>query len=89
MSIWIDEMRDYVSNLYSGKWKKKVRHMSDEQVTAIYLKSVTGKRDKREIKKLPVIPAKTEEKVYKQINEQLTISGFFEPDDYFWEARKK
>lgn len=31
--------RQYVYDLYSGpKWKKRVRNMSDDQVTALYLK---------------------------------------------------
>lgn len=35
----INEKRSYVENMYDGpRWKNKVRHMSDIQVTAIYLK---------------------------------------------------
>ena len=35
----IQEKRAYVENLYPGdKWKIKVRHMPDIQVTAIYLR---------------------------------------------------
>jgi hypothetical protein len=35
----IDEKRSFVAAMYPGKgWKRKVRHMSDIQVTAIYLR---------------------------------------------------
>lgn len=35
------QKRDYVASLYSGpRWKQKVAHMPDHQVTAIYLKHV-------------------------------------------------
>ena len=35
----IQAKRAYVASMYPGKsWKKKVKHMSDIQVTAIYLK---------------------------------------------------
>jgi len=35
----INEKRAYVENLYPGdNWKIKVRHMTDIQVTAIYLR---------------------------------------------------
>lgn len=35
----IDAKRSYVASMYPGEnWKRKVRHMSDIQVTAIYLK---------------------------------------------------
>lgn len=35
----INEKRTYVSGIYPGKnWKNKVKHMSDVQVTAIYLR---------------------------------------------------
>jgi hypothetical protein len=35
----MNEKRAYVASMYSGKrWKNKVKHMSDIQVTAIYLK---------------------------------------------------
>lgn len=35
----IDEKRTFVSKMYPGKgWRTKVKHMSDVQVTAIYLK---------------------------------------------------
>lgn len=34
------QKRQYVSNLYDGpKWKKRVEKMSDDQITAIYLKT--------------------------------------------------
>jgi len=34
-----EQKRAYVSDLYDGpKWKKRVKKMSDDQVTAIYLK---------------------------------------------------
>lgn len=33
-----DKKRAYVSDLYSGpKWKKQIRGMHDDQITAIYL----------------------------------------------------
>lgn len=33
-----DKERDYVASLYPGQgWKKKVKQMSDAQVTAIYI----------------------------------------------------
>lgn len=35
----MNEKRSFVSSMYDGpKWKNKVKHMSDIQVTAIYLK---------------------------------------------------
>ena len=35
----IQAKRAYVSNMYDGpRWKNKVKHMSDIQVIAIYLK---------------------------------------------------
>lgn len=35
----INEKRSFVSSMYPGKrWKTRVKHMSDIQVTAIYLK---------------------------------------------------
>ena len=35
------QKRQYVSDLYSGpKWKRKVEHMPDDQVTAIYLNHI-------------------------------------------------
>lgn len=40
----IDEKRAYVTNYYGDKkknWATKVRHMSDIQVTAIYLRMKT------------------------------------------------
>jgi hypothetical protein len=42
----IQAKRAYVSDMYPGKrWKNKVKHMSDIQVTAIYLKE-QAKQDK-------------------------------------------
>lgn len=39
MSDDIHRKRAFVSDMYPGKgWKRKVKHMSDIQVTAIYLK---------------------------------------------------
>lgn len=36
------QKRVYVYDLYSGRnWKKKVERMSDDQITAIYLKHVS------------------------------------------------
>lgn len=35
----MNEQRSFVASMYSGtRWKTKVSHMSDIQVTAIYLK---------------------------------------------------
>lgn len=35
----IEEKRQFLYNRYPGKhWKRKVKHMSDIQVTAIYLR---------------------------------------------------
>ena len=52
--------RAYVSNMYPGRgWKTKVKHMSDIQITAIYLKEERAgfpDRSKKEKKNDDEIP---------------------------------
>lgn len=39
----IEQKREYVIGLYPGpKWRKRVNKMSDQQVTAIYLRKKQG-----------------------------------------------
>lgn len=43
----INIMRDYVQSLYSGPgWKRRVRNMRDDEVTAIYFKSKRKEEEK-------------------------------------------
>lgn len=45
----IQAKRAYVAAMYSGKgWKNRVKHMSDIQVTAIYLKEQAKDKPKKE-----------------------------------------
>lgn len=45
----VDQMREQISKVYpSPKWKDKVKHMSDNQVIAIYYKfAKSGKLDEK------------------------------------------
>lgn len=53
----IQAKREWVANMYPGKnWKKKVRHMSDIQVTAIYLNNYGKSKPKKENKNDDEIP---------------------------------
>jgi len=48
----MDEKRAYVTTMYpSFRWQNKVKHMSDIQVTAIYLKEKKAGFPDRSIKK--------------------------------------
>lgn len=48
----IDEMRDFITSLYPGpKWKKKVKKMSDAQVTAIYMREQNNPKAKKKRKR--------------------------------------
>lgn len=48
----INEKRAYVAAMYENpKWKTKVRHMSDIQVTAIYLKKTRAALKEAQVKK--------------------------------------
>jgi hypothetical protein len=52
MSVDMKHKRAYVMSLYPGKsWKVKISHMSDIQVTAIYLKMKKAEGDTPEPKK--------------------------------------
>jgi hypothetical protein len=45
----IQAKRAYVAAMYPGKnWKNKVKHMSDVQITAIYLKEQAKPKPKKE-----------------------------------------
>lgn len=45
----IQAKRAYVAAMYPGtRWKNKVKHMSDIQVTAIYLKEQAKPKPKKE-----------------------------------------
>lgn len=45
----IQAKRAYVAAMYPGtRWKNKVKHMSDIQVTAIYLKEQAKDKPKKE-----------------------------------------
>lgn len=53
----IQAKRTYVTAMYPGKgWKNKVKHMSDIQVTAIYLKAQANPKPKKEKKDEDEIP---------------------------------